>query len=108
MEIVSVIGIVLGLVFLMYLAFKGCSIIWVAPVCAALVALMGGLNLLDSYVGDYMTGAAGYFMKWFPAFLLGSIYGKVMDKTGSARALADAVAARAPAVDLQPFALTRF
>ena len=27
---------------------------------------------------------------------------------GSARALADAVAARAPAVDLQPFALTRF
>ncbi len=33
----------LGLALLIYLAYKGCSIIWVAPVCAALVALLGGI-----------------------------------------------------------------
>lgn len=81
--------IFLGLALLMYLAFKGHSIIWVAPLCAAFVALCGGLNLLDSYVTTYMGGAADYFMKWFPAFFLGAVYGKIMDRTGSARSLAN-------------------
>lgn len=83
----GVVTIIIGLVLLMFLAFKGHSIIWVAPVCAAFVALCGGLNLLDAYTGDYMTGAANYFMQWFPAFMLGAVYGKVMDLTGSARSL---------------------
>ena len=87
MEIVSLVAIIIGLVLLMFLAFKGHSIIWVAPVCAAFVALFGGLNLLDAYIGDYMTGAANYFKSWFPAFMLGAVYGKVMDLTGSARSL---------------------
>lgn len=74
---------------LIYLAYKGCSIIWVAPVCAALVALMGGLNVLDTYLGEYMAGTASYIISWFPAFFLGAIYGKIMDLTGSARSLAN-------------------
>ena len=87
--IVSLIGIVLGLVLLIFLAYKGHSIIWVAPLCAVFVALMGGLNLLDAYLGDYMQGVAGYIISWFPAFFLGAVYGKIMDMTGSARALAN-------------------
>ena len=35
----SLFGIVLGLALLIFLAFKGQSILWVAPVCAAVVAL---------------------------------------------------------------------
>ena len=62
-----------GLALLIYLAYKGCSIIWVAPVCAALVALMGGLNVLDTYLGEYMAGTASYIISWFPAFFLGAI-----------------------------------
>lgn len=41
METLSLVGIVLGLVLLIYLAYHGLSIIWVAPVCAALVAVLG-------------------------------------------------------------------
>jgi len=85
----SLVGIFLGLVLLMFLAYRGYSIIWVAPVCATFVALLGGLNLLDAYIGDYMTGLSNYVLSWFPAFFLGAIYGKVMDMTGSARSLAD-------------------
>ncbi len=81
----------MGLILLMFLAYRGYSIIWVAPVCAAFVALLSGLSILDSYVGDYMKGMAGYVMAWFPAFFLGAVYGKVMDMTGSARSLADKV-----------------
>ncbi|MBR4941088.1 MAG: GntP family permease, partial [Clostridia bacterium] len=58
--VLSLIGIVLGLVLLIVLAYKGHSIIWVAPVCAILVAVLGGLNILTAYMGDYMKGAADY------------------------------------------------
>ena len=83
MTMLSLFGILLGLVLLMLLAYKGCSIIWVAPVCAIVVAVLGGYNLLDAYIGDYMKGMADYVFKWFPAFFLGM--------TGSARSLADAL-----------------
>lgn len=89
--IVSLFGIVLGLVLLIALAYKGHSIIWVAPVCAMVVAVMGGLNLLDAYLGDYISGTAGYIISWFPAFFLGAVYGKIMDLTGSARSLANKI-----------------
>lgn len=84
-------GIVLGLVVLVLLAYKGHSIIWVAPVCAVIVAVMGGLNILDAYLGDYIKGAADYIVSWFPAFFLGAVYGKLMDMTGSARSLANKI-----------------
>ena len=83
----SLFGIFLGLALLMFLAFKGHSIVWVAPLCAALVAACGGLNLLDAYTNTYMQGAADYMKSWFPAFFLGAVYGKVMDDTGAARSL---------------------
>ncbi len=86
---ISLLGIVLGLVLLIVLAYKGHSIIWVAPVCAAVVAVMGGLNILDTYLSDYISGTAAYVASWFPAFFLGAVYGKIMDSTGSARSLAN-------------------
>jgi len=85
----SLIGIFLGLALLIMLAYKGHSIIWVAPICAVLVALLGGMNILDAYMGDYLKGTAEYIISWFPAFFLGAIYGKIMDLTGSARSLAN-------------------
>ena len=87
--IVSLAGIILGLILLIFLAYKGHSIIWVAPVCAVLVAVMGGMRILDAYLGDYIKGTADYVVSWFPAFFLGAVYGKIMDRTGSARSLAN-------------------
>ncbi len=86
---ISLIGILLGLVLLIVLAYKGHSIIWVAPVCAALVAVFGGLNVLQAYLEEYIGGTAAYIASWFPAFFLGAVYGKIMDLTGSARSLAN-------------------
>jgi len=88
-SIVSLLGIIFGLVVLIYLAYRGHSIIWVAPLCAVIVAVLGGLNILQAYMGDYIKGVADYIVSWFPAFFLGAVYGKVMDMTGSARSLAN-------------------
>ncbi len=89
LSIVSLAGIVVGLCLLIFLAYKGHSIIWVAPVCAVVVAVLGGISVLDAYLGDYIKGVADYIVSWFPAFFLGAVYGKVMDMTGSARSLAN-------------------
>ncbi len=98
MEVLSLIGIFAGLALLILLAYKGHSIIWAAPLCAFVVTLFAlgaglgdGRTLLSAYTVDYMKGVGDYFISWFPAFLLGAIYGTVMNRTGAARALADLI-----------------
>lgn len=81
-------GIILGLVLLMFLAYRGYSILWVAPVCALVVGLTGGLDPLSMYKETYMTGLAGYVKSWFPVFMLGAIFGHLMDYTGAAKSIA--------------------
>ena len=87
--VISLIGIIAGLVVLIVLAYKGHSIVWVAPFCAVIVAILSGLDLLKAYLEDYIGGTAAYVVSWFPAFFLGAVYGKIMDLTGSARSLAN-------------------
>ena len=41
----SLFGIILGLALLIFLAFRGKSLLWAAPICALVVALTGGLDL---------------------------------------------------------------
>ena len=84
----GLIGIFGAIILIMILAYHGWSTIWIAPIAAALVALTGGLNLLDMYKGPYMQGFIGFTGNWFPVFMLGAIFGKLMDATGMAQAIA--------------------
>ena len=84
-------SIIVGLVLLMALAYLGWSIVWVAPLAAAVVALMSGLDVFDMYTGTYMEGLVGFVQKWFPIFLLGAVFGKLMEETGAAKAVAKKV-----------------
>ncbi|SFF66189.1 H+/gluconate symporter [Planifilum fulgidum] len=81
-------GILLGLAVLMVLAYRGWSIIWIAPVSAGVVALTGGLDLLDAYKDTYMGGFVGFARQWFPVFMLGAVFGKLMEDTGMAQSVA--------------------
>lgn len=88
----SLFGIFFGLALLIFLAFKGQSILWVAPVCAAVVALLSSfedptINVLDMYTTNYMAAMASFIQNWFPAFMLGAIFGKVMELTGAAKSV---------------------
>ncbi|NPV71327.1 MAG: GntP family permease [Firmicutes bacterium] len=81
-------GIIVGLGLLMFTCMKGASIIVASPVLSALVAATGRVDILKVYTDSYMTGAANYFKSWFPTFLLGALFGKIMDDTGAAAAVA--------------------
>lgn len=81
-------GILLGLALLVFLAYKGYSIIWVAPLSAMVVAVTGGLDLLPAYTETYMDGLVGFAKSWFPMFMFGAIFGKIMEVTGAAKSVA--------------------
>lgn len=84
-------GIFLGLVVLMVLAYIGWSILWVAPIAAGVVAITGGLDVLEAYKDTYMGGFVNFAKSWFPVFMLGAIFGKLMEETGMARSVAVAM-----------------
>jgi H+/gluconate symporter-like permease len=81
-------GIFLAIGLIWFLAYKGWSTIWISPIAAAIVMLFGGMSLLETYKGAYMTGFVGYTVQWFPVFMLGAIFGKLMDSTKMAKSVA--------------------
>lgn len=88
---IGLIGIVLSLILLMYLAYKRFSVIILAPLLALFAVMWSGLSneLLGMYSQVFMTGLGGYIIKYFPLFLLGAVFGKLMDDSGSARTIAN-------------------
>lgn len=93
---IGVIGIILSLILLMYLAYKGISVLILAPILACFAALLNGfatgdIHILATYTEVFMKSLGGYVMKYFPLFLLGAIFGKVMDDTGAAKSIANII-----------------
>lgn len=87
----SMIGLVGGLVLLIVLTLKGVNLFISAPLCAVIVALCSGVPLLTgevNFVSAYMDGFAGFVAAWFFMFLLGSLFGKFMEDTGAADSVA--------------------
>jgi len=91
----QIIGILVSLVLLMGLAYRGISVIILAPVLALLAVLFSGdgHQLLAVYTQVFMYGVLGFVVKYFPVFLLGAIFGKLMDDSGSAQRIAHSIIA---------------
>ncbi len=88
----SMIGLIGGLALLIYLTMKGMNLLVAGPLCALFVAVLSGLPLFPQLAPDgganlvtnYMTGFSGFVASWYLMFLLGSIFGKVMEDSGAA------------------------
>jgi H+/gluconate symporter-like permease len=84
----GLLGILLGLGLLVGLAFRGWSVLGLAPVAALVAAAFSGEPLLAHWTQTFMGLAAGFFAQFFPLFLLGALFGKLMDDSGSVSAIA--------------------
>jgi H+/gluconate symporter-like permease len=92
---VGVAGIILSLLLLMFLAWRGASVLVVAPVCVLVaVSADGGTPLLASYTQIFMPGVGQFISRFFPLFLLGAIFGSQMQRSGAARRIALVLADR--------------
>ena len=81
-------GILIALGLLMWLSFRVWSILLLAPAAALLAALASGEPLLAHLTQVFMTGAAQFLAQFFPLFLLGALFGKLMEDSGSVEVIA--------------------
>jgi H+/gluconate symporter-like permease len=92
---IDILAVLVPLGLLMYLAFRGVTLLILAPGMALLAALLaGGLPLLAAYTQIFMTNTGGFIITFFPLFMLGAIFGKLMEDSGSAKSIARTVIAR--------------
>src|SRR6516164_9125886 len=84
----GLVGILVGLALLMWLAYRGRSVLLVSPLCALVAAAFSGEPLLAHWTQTFMGGAARFVAQWFPMFLLGGLFGKLMQDSGSISAIA--------------------
>ena len=83
--------IVLSLVLLIFFAYRGWSIIFIAPVFAVVAAIGSGHDPMPVFSEIYMTKAAEYFKTYYPVFLLGAIFAKIMEEGGLAASVANKI-----------------
>ena len=94
MEIIGVLGIIVGLVIFVIASMKGWNVLITSLVTAAIIILTNGMDLATSMVGaekSYVTGMAGFVQKNLLIFMGGAIIGEFMDKSGAAKSIANAI-----------------
>ncbi|HMM22383.1 MAG TPA: GntP family permease [Selenomonadales bacterium] len=90
----EVLGILLSLILLITFAYRGFSVILFAPIFALIAASMSNLPLMPSYTELFMAKGVTYVKSFFPIFMLGAVFGKVMEQTGMAQSIAHEVIQR--------------
>ncbi len=88
MTLLGLLGILVGLGLLIAFAFRGWSVLLLAPIAAAVAALFSREPLLAHWTLTFMGSAAGFFAQFFPLFLLGALFGKLMEDSGSVASIA--------------------
>lgn len=85
----QIIYVLIPLLLLMYAAYKGFSVILFAPLTALLaVFLINPAWVPAFFSGIFMEKMAGFIKLYFPVFLLGAIFGKVIELSGFAKSIA--------------------
>ena len=84
----GLLGILLALGLLIWLAYRGWSVLLLAPAAALIAAAVSREPLLAHWTQTFMGSAAQFLAQFFPLFLLGALFGKLMDDSGSVQAIA--------------------
>ena len=82
-------GIFVALILLIWLAYRGGSVLLLAPAAALVAAAVSRQPLLANWTQTFMGSAAQFVAQFFPIFLLGAVFGKLMEDSGSVSAIAD-------------------
>ena len=89
----EILGVILSLAGLMYFAYRGVNVLILAPIMASFAALFQDqAPLMATYTQIFMPALGSYLLKYFPIFLLGAIFGKLMSVSGAAKSVGQMVA----------------
>ena len=88
----SFVIVLLALALLMFVAYRGFSVILFAPICAMIAVLLTDPALIAPvFSGVFMDKMVGFVKSYLPVFLLGAVFGKVIELSGFARSIVRAV-----------------
>lgn len=92
----STLAIVVSLLLLMYLAYRGITVLLLAPLMAALAVLLSGeiSYFLPIYTETFMSALSGYVLQFLPIFLLGALFGQLMADSGAAHTISQWIVER--------------
>lgn len=88
---ISILGLIFSLILIMYLAYKGYSTIITAPLVALLTLIITtgfDSHLMANYTEVYMVGFSNFIKNYFPLFMTGAIFAKLMEEVGYAKSIA--------------------
>jgi H+/gluconate symporter-like permease len=84
--------VLFALCLLMFVAYRGFSVILFAPIAAMLAVLLTQPDAVPPmFTGIFMEKLAGFVRLYFPVFLLGAVFGKVIEISGFSKAIVRAV-----------------
>src|SRR5215813_6405637 len=84
----GLLGILFALGLLIWLAYRGWSVLLLAPAMALVAAAFAREPVLAHWTQTFMPSTAQFLAQFFPLFLLGALFGKLMDDSGSVKAIA--------------------
>jgi len=88
----SVLICVAALVFLMIVAYRGFSVILFAPLAALLAVVLTDPALVaPMFSSVFMDKMVGFVKNYFPVFLLGAVFGKVIELSGFSKSIVSTV-----------------
>lgn len=92
----GMLAIIISLVLLMFLAYRGISVLLLAPLMASLAVLLSGdvAFLLPIYTDTFMKALGNYVIQFFPLFLLGALFGQLMADSGAAQSISNGIVKR--------------
>ena len=84
----SFVIVLAALCFLMFVAYRGYSVILFAPVAALGAVLLTDPSMVaPMFTGLFMDKMVGFLKLYFPVFLLGALFGKVIELSGFSKAI---------------------
>jgi H+/gluconate symporter-like permease len=93
-NVIGLLGILIALGLLIFLAFRGYTLLLAAPAAAMVAAAFSREPILAKWTLTFMQGAAGFITTLFPLFLLGGVFGKLMNDSSAALSIARTLTVR--------------
>src|SRR3974390_3664612 len=91
-KVMSLIIVLGALVFLMFVAYRGYSVILFAPVAALGAVLLTDPSLVaPMFTSVFMEKMVGFVKNYFAVFMLGAVFGKVIELSGFSKSIVAAV-----------------
>ncbi len=88
----SVLIVILALAILMFVAYRGQSVILFAPIVAMGAVLLSNPGLVaPMFTGLFMDKMVAFLKLFFPVFLLGAIFGKTIELAGFSKSIVSSI-----------------